>query len=122
MTEKPVERKVFEVPKQFLEHLSSMKKEDKGLVDEIETLCKRVGELVAELGISGECTGFVADGDLAVPWKDYFDRREGEKSVSYFRFPFAETTFNGNCRALLNFCPGPSSRPQVWASNTHTPP
>lgn len=76
MTANPVKRKVFEVPEKFLEHLSSLK--DKKMADKVRALCERVEELVAELGISDECTGFIIDGDLAIPWRESFS---GENHV-----------------------------------------
>jgi len=83
MTEKPIKGKAFEVPEQFLNHLSSIK--DKRLADEIQTLCGRVKQLVVELGISDECTGFITDGDLAIPWKNCFSREHrGTMSVRCF--------------------------------------
>ena len=117
MVTEPVKRKAFEAPEQSLEHLSST--EGRELVGEIQTLRRQVVGLVAKLGISGECTGFIADEHLAMSWKKW---RE-EKPVSYFRrLPFVETMFNGNSRVLLNFCPRSSSRPQFWAFRTRTPP
>jgi len=86
MTEKPIKGKAFEVPEQFLNHLSSIK--DKRLADEIRALCERVKQLVVELGISDECTGFITDGDLAIPWKDCFSKENrGSKWVSCSRLP-----------------------------------
>src|ERR1700753_73999 len=86
MVTKPVKQREFEVPEQFLEHLSVM--EDKEAVSEIRTLCERVKELVVELGISDECTGFVTDGDLAIPWKDCFSEENKKvKWVSRSRLP-----------------------------------
>jgi hypothetical protein len=38
---------------------------DRDLANQIHTLCKRAKTLAMELGI--ECTGLVADGDLAIP-------------------------------------------------------
>ena len=76
MTTKAVKRKAFEVPKGFLEHISSIK--DKKLVGEIQALCERVEQLVMELGIPDECTGFITDGDLAIPWKDCFSKENQE--------------------------------------------
>ena len=80
MTEQPAKRKAFEIPKEFLAHLSSLG--DGPLVTKILGLCKRVEELVAELGISDECIGFMTDGDLAISWKDCFsEEHRNTKSV-----------------------------------------
>ena len=82
MTEQPAKRKAFEVPEEFLAHLSSLG--DGSLAARILVLCKRVEQLVAELGISDECIGFVADGDLAISWKDCFsEEHRSTKSVSH---------------------------------------
>ena len=81
MVEKPVKREAFKIPKEFLAHLSSLG--DGLLVAKIQALCGRVEELVAELGISDECIGFIIDGDLATSWKDCFsEENQGTKSVS----------------------------------------
>jgi len=82
MTEQPVKRKAFKVPEEFLAHLSSL--EDESMVAKIRALCDRVEQLVAELGISDECIGFITDGDLAMSWNDYFSEEHQEaKSVSH---------------------------------------
>jgi len=83
-----VKRRVFEVPEEFLKHLSSLKGEDKDkdkkMAGETEALCERVEQLVTKLGISDECTGFITDGDLAIPWREKISREHrGTKSVSY---------------------------------------
>ena len=87
MVEKPVKRKVFKIPEEFLVHLSSL--EDKSLVAKILELCKQVEELVAKLGISDQCIGFITDGDLAISWKDCFSKGNQEnKLVGHFQAVF----------------------------------
>lgn len=82
MTERPVKGKAFKVPEEFLAHLPSLK--DEPLVSKIRALCERVERLVAELGISDECVGFITDGDLAISWEDCFSEENREtKSVSH---------------------------------------
>ena len=66
MTDKPVGRKRFEIPKGFRDHVKSL---DKEAADTIDDLCEKVVALVEKLGISDQCTGFVTDGDLATPWE-----------------------------------------------------
>ena len=68
MTETPVKGKAFAVPQKFLDDLTLL--EDRSLESAIVGLCAKVEQLVAELGISDEYTGFVTDGDLAKPWRD----------------------------------------------------
>jgi len=81
MVDEPVERKRFEIPKDFQDHLESL--QDKKAVEVIKELCKRVEELAEGLGISEQCTAFITDGDLAVPWRDYWtEDRRGTKLVS----------------------------------------
>jgi len=84
MTKKPTMRKAFEIPEEFLAHLSSLGNEP--LVTEIKALCERIKRLVVELGISDECVGFVTDGDQAIYWGDYFsgERKRATKSVSHY--------------------------------------
>ena len=72
MVDEPVERKTFEIPKEFQDHLEPL--QDKKAVGVIKDLCKRVVELVDRLGISEQCTAFITDGDLAVPWRDYWTK------------------------------------------------
>ena len=85
MTTKPIKRKAFEVPEGFMEHLSSIK--DKALVGEIQVLCERVKDLVANLGISDDCLGFIIDGDLAMSWRDCFsEEHQRTLCVSYSLF------------------------------------
>ena len=79
MTTKPVKRKVFKVPEKFLEQL-----EGKEFADETMALCEQVKQRVVELGITDECTGFIIDGDLAIPWEKCFSEEHQEtKVVSY---------------------------------------
>ena len=33
------------------------------------------------LGISNECTGFITDGDLSIPWRDCFSEENQEIKV-----------------------------------------
>ena len=68
MTETPVKGKAFTVPQKFLDDLPSL--EDRSLESAIVGLCAKVEQLVAELGISDEYTGFVIDGDLSRTWRD----------------------------------------------------
>jgi len=78
MTPKPVKRKAFKVPEKFLEQLKG-----KALANEATALCERVEQLVAEMGVADECTGFITDGDLAVPWVECFSREhQRSKMVS----------------------------------------
>jgi len=75
MTDKLVKGKEFKIPEKFRDHVK--------VADTIEKLCRRVEKLVKELGISGECTGFVTDGDLAISWERYWDKNHrAVKSVS----------------------------------------
>ena len=75
-----MERKEFEIPKGFQDHVDSL---DQDAAGTITGLWRRVEELVVELGISNQCTGFVTDGDLAISWEDYWDKeRRAAKSVS----------------------------------------
>jgi len=106
MTTTPVERKAFEIPEEFLAHLSSL--EDESLVAEIRGLCKRVEQLVAELGISDGCIGFIADGDLAMTWEDCFsEENRWNKWVSRSRIG-CKTVFDAPRRVRLNSCLGDS--------------
>ena len=83
MTAKPMKRKVFKVPEKFSEQLNG-----KELADETIALCKRVEQLAAELGISDECTGFITDGDLSIPWKEsFYGEHCGAKWVSCPQLP-----------------------------------
>jgi len=107
MTDEPVKRKKFEIPKEFQDHLESL--QDREAVDRIKELCGRVEELVARLGISGQCTGFVTDGDLAIPWRNYWtDERREAKSVSYIRVTL-KAVVDAAHRVHLSSCPGRSS-------------
>ena len=100
MTEQPVKRKVFKVPEEFLAHLSSL--EDELLVAKIRALCNGVEQLVAELGISDECIGFITDGDLAISWEDCFSKEnQATQSASHSQV-FSETVVHEACRAHLN--------------------
>jgi len=110
MTTNPVERKAFEIPEVFLAHLSSL--EDKSLVAEILALCKRVEQLVAELGISDRCMGFITDGDLAMTWEDCSsEENRWNKWVSRFRIG-CKTVFDALRRVRLNSCLGGSRTSQ----------
>jgi len=80
MTDEPAERKEFEIPKKFKDHVESL---DQEAVDTIGRLCGRVEKLVEELGITDQCTGFVTDGNLAISWEHYWaGERRAAKSVS----------------------------------------
>ena len=82
MTNEPVKRKKFEIPEQFDDHIGSLQNQEE--VEAIRKLCRRVEELVAQLGISDQCTGFITDGDLAISWKHcWTEERRAAKSVSY---------------------------------------
>ena len=52
----------------WIDSLSSLK--DKESVKVIEEQCKKIEELVDNLGISTESCAVITDGDLAIPWKD----------------------------------------------------
>lgn len=81
MTDKPAERKKFEIPKEFQDHVASL---GQNAADMIGGLCRRVEELVVKLRISNQCTGFVTDGNLAISWDNYWDMgRRAAKSVSH---------------------------------------
>jgi len=81
MTDEPAERKEFEIPKEFQDHVDSLGQDE---ADTIGGLCRRVEGLVVKLGTSNQCTGFVTDGDLAISWDNYWDNeRRAAKSVSY---------------------------------------
>jgi len=110
MTTTPVERKTFEIPEEFLAHLSSL--EDKPLVVEIRALCKRVEQLVAELGIFDKCIGFITDGDLAMTWEDCSsEENRWNKWVSRSRIG-CKTVFDALRRVRLNSCLGGSRTSQ----------
>ena len=86
MMETPVKGRAFEIPQRFLKGLSSVK--DAGLVSEIRVLCERVERLVAELGVSDQCIGFITDGDLALPWMDCFsEENQGAEWASCSKLP-----------------------------------
>ena len=105
MTTKPVKQREFEVPEELYEQLSSMA--DQELVGEIRTLCERVKELVVKLRISDECTGFVTDGDLAIPWKDCFtEENKKAKRVSRSQSPSPRSSLIEDRRAPLTSCRG----------------
>ena len=81
MADEPVKRKKFEIPQEFREHFGSLR--DAKAKTGIEELCKQVEDLVVQLGFSDQCTGFVTDGDLAIPWRSYWtEERRAAKSVS----------------------------------------
>lgn len=89
MTSKPVKRKAFEVPAEFWDNLRLM--EDQELTGQIRVLCGQVEALVKKLGISNECTGFITNGDLAIPWNECFSEEpQGTKSVSYPQLPSSQ--------------------------------
>jgi len=117
MTEQPVKRKAFKVPEEFLAHLSSLKNES--LVAKIRTLCDRVDQLVAELGICDECIGFITDGDLAISWEDCFSKENQEtKSVSHSQV-FSETVVDEACRVHPNSRRGHSRWQHEWGNITY---
>ena len=110
MTDEPVERKKFEIPEGFREHLESL--QDKEAVGRINELCRRVEKLVAQLGISDQCTGFVTDGDLAITWRDYWTKeRRLAKSVGHFHLA-RKATLDAARRAHPSSCPGHSLTPR----------
>ena len=81
MEQKRVEQKEFENPRESLNNMSSW--EDKKVVQVIEEQSNKVTRLVVGLGIPATHSTVITDGDLAVPWGDYWgtDRRLA-KSVS----------------------------------------
>jgi hypothetical protein len=86
MTDQPVKRKRFKVPEEFQDHLSSLR--DREAVEVIKELCRQVEELADTLGVSDQCTAFVTDGDLGIPWSDsWIKERRATKSVSEFVSP-----------------------------------
>ena len=51
--------------------------------DELATHADLLGDMIMKMGMVDECRGFVIDGDMAAPLKDYFTSRDhGERSVS----------------------------------------
>ena len=81
MTDKPVKREKFEIPKEFHDHLSSL--QDQKAVEAIQDLCRKIKEAVAKLGISDQCTAFVTDSNHATSWRDgWAEESFGTKSVS----------------------------------------
>jgi hypothetical protein len=106
MTEQPVKRKVFGIPKEFLAHLSSLA--DKSSVVKILGLCKRVEKLAAELGVSDECIGFVADGDLAISWKDCFSEEHRSNKLVSRSHAVPKAMLDTVRRVHPNSCPGGS--------------
>jgi len=81
MTDEPAERKEFEIPKKFQDHVDLLGQD---VADTIGGFCRRVEGLVVKLGISNQCTGFVTDGDLAISWDNYWDNQcRAAKSVSH---------------------------------------
>jgi len=109
MTDEPVKRKKFEIPKAFEDHLTLL--QDQMTVEVIRGLCRKVKELVDMLGISDECIAFVTDGDLAISWRDYWtEERRATKSVSesLVTWKAAPDTFH---RVHPSSCPGHSFTP-----------
>ena len=97
MTEKPVMGKAFTVSQRFVDDLPLL--EDTSLGSDILGLCTNVQQLVGKLGISDECIGFVTDGDLAKPWRDYIAEGHQEtESVSRYQVvsPPRLTRFTGH--------------------------
>ena len=106
MTDEPVKRKRFEIPEDFRTHLSSL--QDQKAVKRIEELCEDIKNVVAELGISDQCTAFFTDGDLAISWKDYWKgERRAAKSVSRFEV-IRDAVLKTVHRAHPSSCPGSS--------------
>jgi hypothetical protein len=104
MTDKPVKREKFEIPKEFLEHLESL--QDQKAVEAIKELCRQVKDLVDTLGISDQCTAFVTDGDLAIPWSDsWTEKHRATMAVSYFRVT-RKPVFDAAHRAHRSSCLG----------------
>jgi len=121
MMERPIKGKAFKVPQQFLKDLSSIK--DEGLASEIRVLCERVEQLVAELGISDECIGFITDGDLALPWMDSISEENQEKQwVSCSQLLYlSETVLDAACRVPENSFHWSLKLRQVWERRTSAP-
>jgi len=110
MTDEPVKMKEFEIPKEFQDHINSLRL-DRGVADTIRGLCRRVEELVVKLGISDQCTGFVTDGDLAISWEKYWtEERRAAKSVSCSHI-ICGVVLDAPHRVHLSSCPGHSSMP-----------
>ena len=109
MTDKPVKGKKFEIPKEFQDHLESL--QDQKAVEGIKELCRKVEELADGLGISDQCTAFVTDGDLAIPWSDSWTREHrATKSVSYVRVT-RKVVLDAAHRVHLSSCLGYSIPP-----------
>ena len=107
MTDEPVKRKRFEIPEDFHTHVSSLR--DQEAAKKIEELCKDIEKVVAELGISDQCTAFFTDGDLAISWKDYWkEERRAAKSVSRFEV-IRNAVLKTVHRVHPSSCPGRSS-------------
>ena len=114
MTDEPVKKKKFEIPEGFREHLESL--QDKEAVRKINELCSKVEELVARLGISDQCTGFITDGDLSITWRDYWTKeRRQAKSVGHFHIT-RKAALDASCRAHPSSCPGHSLMPSLAAT------
>ena len=80
--QKEQKKKPFEIPKEFMDSLCSLDDKD---AEQIREQCKRVEELVGKLEIPDEFHAVIGDGDLAVPWKNYFNTDcRTFKSVSDF--------------------------------------
>ena len=109
MANEPAERKEFEIPKKFQDHVNSL---DQDAADTIRKLCGRVEALVVKLGISDQCTGFVTDGDLAVSWEHYWaGERRAAKSVSCPRISW-KVMLDAVHRVHPSSCPGHSIKPR----------
>ena len=82
-------KKVFEIPEEFLSHLSTLenkeenKKKNEEVVEKIKENCEAIRELVVKMEIPNNPCAVIEDGDLAVAWEEYLGagRRKG-KSVS----------------------------------------
>ena len=110
MTDEPAERKKFEIPQKFQDHVGSLGQE---AADAIGEHCRRVEELVVKLEISDQCTGFVTDGDLAISWGHYWtEERRLAKSVSRFRIALnLKAVLDAAHRVHPSSCPGHSNVP-----------
>jgi len=111
MTDTPVKRKKFEIPKEFQDHLSSL--QDQTTTDAIRELCRKVEELVDAMNISDDCIAFVTDGDLAISWRDYWTKEHrATKSVSESLIVAWKAVPDITHRVHPSSCPGRSSVPK----------
>ena len=79
MLDPPVTMKPFET--RAVEELMTQLSLQYG--DELTTHADLLGDMIKKIGLADKCHGFVIDGDMAAPLKDYFTSRDhGERSVS----------------------------------------